>query len=226
MINLKGMIFIIKNPLSFFLLNTVRNIFYCLKYKNLKIHSNVSIKSSIFENYNTIYSDCKISNSVIKQFTYIASDTKIHLCNIGSFCSIGPNCRIGLGLHPSKTFVSTHPIFFSTRKQCGKTFVQKNHFREFKKTFIGNDVWIGANTTIIDGVTIGNGAIIGANSTVTKNIPKYAIAVGSPARIIKFRFDKDTIEKLEENPWWLWDIEKLERNTCLFHDIQRFKDIL
>ena len=76
---------------------------------------------------------------------------------------------------------------------------------------IGNDVWIGADVTLMGGIRIGNGAVIGAGAVVAKDIPPYAIAVGNPVRIIKYRFDKNTIARLQRIKWWNWpqsDIEK------------------
>ena len=62
---------------------------------------------------------------------------------------------------------------------------------------------------ILGGVKIGNGAVIGTGAVVAKNIPPYAIAVGNPARVIKYRFDEETIKKLLAVKWWNWDLKKL-----------------
>ena len=67
---------------------------------------------------------------------------------------------------------------------------------------IGNDVWLGACSVIMSGVTIGNGAVVGANSVVTKDVPDYCVVAGNPARIIKKRFSDEQIAALLENPWW------------------------
>ena len=67
---------------------------------------------------------------------------------------------------------------------------------------MGNDVWIGENAHIMSGVTIGDGAIVGSEALVTKDIPPYAIVGGNPAKIIKYRFDEYTIEKLLKIKWW------------------------
>ena len=67
---------------------------------------------------------------------------------------------------------------------------------------IGNDVWIGGHSTVLPGVTIGDGAIIGAGAVVSKDIPPYAIAVGCPIRIIKYRFDEETIQQFLDLKWW------------------------
>lgn len=71
-----------------------------------------------------------------------------------------------------------------------------------KKTVIGHDVWIAASAIIKQGVKIGNGAVIGANSFVNKDVPPYAIVVGSPAKILKYRFNQKQIEIIEESKYW------------------------
>lgn len=80
---------------------------------------------------------------------------------------------------------------------------------------IGNDVWICQRAVIISGVTIGDGAVIGANAVVTKDVPPYAVVGGSPARILKYRFPKNTIEKMLAIRWWEWDDEKIKREADL-----------
>ena len=94
---------------------------------------------------------------------------------------------------------------------------QKGHI------FIGNDCWIGANVTLMSGIRIGNGALIGANSVVAKDVPPYAIVVGNPARVIKYRFDKKQVQKLLEIEWWNWDINKVKKYIEWFKkDINEF----
>jgi len=82
-----------------------------------------------------------------------------------------------------------------------------------KDTLIGNDVWIGYNSTILPGISIGDGAIIGACSVVTKNVAPYTIIGGNPAREIRKRFDDKTIDFLQEIQWWNWSIEKITKHS-------------
>ncbi|MBR2872690.1 MAG: CatB-related O-acetyltransferase, partial [Lentisphaeria bacterium] len=75
---------------------------------------------------------------------------------------------------------------------------------------IGSDVWIGLNAVIMDGVTVGNGAVIGTNAVVTKDVPPYAIVVGIPAKVLRYRFDSDTIARLEKLRWFDRDLEFIQ----------------
>ena len=81
---------------------------------------------------------------------------------------------------------------------------------------IGNNVWIGLRVIILPGVQIGDGAVVGAGSVVTKSVPAFQIAAGNPARIIRSRFSKRTIDKLLRDPWWEWGEEKIKSSSRFF----------
>ncbi len=130
-------------------------------------------------------------------------DSKANL-KIGKFCSISDDVTIFLGGEHETNTSSCYP------------FTLKNHQTKGNVT-IGNDVWIGQYSTILSGVNIGDGAIIGANSLVTKDVPPYAVVGGNPAKLIKYRFDEETIEKLLELKWWDWDINKIMDNRRLLN---------
>lgn len=80
---------------------------------------------------------------------------------------------------------------------------------------IGNDVWIGYDSLIKNGVRVGDGAVIAARSVVVKDVPPYAIVAGNPAKVVKMRFDEKTIERLLRVAWWNWDIEKINMHLKL-----------
>ena len=81
---------------------------------------------------------------------------------------------------------------------------------------IGNNVWLADNVIILSGVTIGDGAVIGAGSVVVRDIPPYAIAVGNPAKVVKYRFSDSMIEQMLQIKWWEWDQAKIARNKVFF----------
>ena len=147
----------------------------------------------------------------------------VHNSTIGSFCSIAPEVLIGLGRHPSKTFVSTYPAFFSIDNSgCRVSFTQQQVFQELLPVYIGHDVWIGARVIINDGVKIGDGAIVGAGSVVTKDVEPYSIVGGVPAKHIRYRFTGQQIELLLSIRWWEKDIGWIKERVHLFEDIETF----
>lgn len=218
---------IIRNPLTVWLGKLIKSkiLEYKNKEKSLRIGYMSNATNCKFGMYNTIYNNVSLSEVVLGDFTYIAGNTNISRTKIGKFCSIGPDCKIGLGRHPTKDFVSTHPIFFSTLKQAQVTFADKDYFEEFQNIEIGNDVWLGANVVVVDGIKIGDGVVVAAGSVVTKEIPPYAIVGGVPAKIIKYRFEKEEIEKLLEMKWWDMDVEYLKTNFKKFHNATEFLDV-
>lgn len=163
--------------------------------------SNIDSQSS-FEGYNNIGRRCRINYSTVGRFTYFSADTKVNRAKIGAFCSIGQECIIGgLAKHPTD-WISTHPVFFSTRKQANHTFSTIDKVQELGHVEIGNDVWIGARVMILDNCKVGHGAIIAAGAVVVSDVPPYAIVGGIPARILKYRFTEEEICLLLSSKWW------------------------
>lgn len=203
------------------------------KHKNTHRKSVIFQKScvisddDIFEGNNNVGG--RIHKSYIGYGTYIIGENGyIHDCKIGRFCSIASNCHIGLGDH-SLNMVSTSPLFYSSHSLLPNNFLAESlPIKEHTigntpyKVIIGNDVWMGYNVCVKEGVTIGDGAIIGAKSLVTHDIPPYAIAVGTPAKVIKYRFTPEQIEKLLEIKWWNKDIQWIRENVSSFADIDTF----
>lgn len=159
-------------------------------------------------------------NVKVGKYTYFGNNNSIHNAEFGAFCSVASFCAIGGGEHPIN-YVSTSPIFYSKNNIFKKKFSNYS-FNNDKKTIIGNDVWIGENVFIKSGISIGNGAIIGAHSVVTKDVPAYAIVVGNPARIIKYRFNDSIIKIIEDSEWWSWSINKIEKFFAHVYCIEDF----
>jgi len=209
------------NIFTIYIFIIIKSLFLEIKErkKSLKIGFNSYVTNCTFGRYNSIQNNVKLREVALGDFSYIANNSSIIKTDIGKFCSIGSNCNIVLGQHPTKNFVSTHPAFFSTSKKHQFSFVDKDLYEEYKKVQIGNDVWIGSNVIILDGIKIGNGAIVATGSVVVKDVEAYSIVGGVPSKIIRYRFEKDKIIFLEELKWWNKDLEWIKSNINNFSDI-------
>ena len=182
-------------------------------------------RNSTFEGANKICPHTRFKGS-LGYGTYIAQHCEID-ADIGRFCSVADHVRTNIGVHPiTSPYATTSPMFYSTLKQNGKTFADKEIFNELKeRTRVGNDVWIGENAFFTGGLTIGDGAVILAGAVVTKDVPPYAIVGGVPAKILKYRYDEDTIKFLLNIKWWDRDISWLKDNWYLLCNIEELKRI-
>lgn len=163
---------------------------------------------------------CLVVESNIDKYSYISENSTVLYCDIGAFTSIAANCNIGGASHPLE-WVSTSPVFQSCSSVLKKRFAQIP-YDPYVRTVIGNDVWIGANSVIKAGVTVANGAVIGSGSVVTKDVGPYEIWGGNPAKIIRKRFDDETIEKLLKSEWWNMSDEQLREYAEHFNDPNSF----
>ena len=137
-------------------------------------------------------------------------------CFIGKYCALGYHITIITTNHdiskPSLQ-VNMHRYFGFCSLQVSKGPVE-----------IGHSVWIGDNVTILSGVTVGHGCVIGAGAVVTSNLPACSVAVGVPAKVIRYRFGEKFIEEFLELKWWDWPEEKIARNRKFFEtDLRQYK---
>lgn len=140
----------------------------------------------------------------------------------GRYCSIGPSVKVLLSGNHNHQLVTTYPFSAFPKAWPATAGIP---FRESRgDVVVGNDVWIGYEALILSGVTIGDGAVIGAGAVVAKDVPPYAVVVGNPARVIRYRFDEQTIADLLEIAWWNWPDERVAQFTPLLlnDDIREF----
>lgn len=165
-------------------------------------------------------------------FSYFGGgDSTYHsVGSIGRFCSIAANCHIGTPDHPIN-YITSHGLIrmhswldkwpkatSSLKNQSLQSVVdcrqhwidRQNNEQRYQPVEIGNDVWIGEGVFISPGVKIGDGAVIAARSVVTKDVEAYSIVGGVPAKIIKYRFDKDIISKLLSLKWWDYGLTAIQ----------------
>ena len=139
---------------------------------------------------------------------------------VGKYSSIANGIKFIAGRNHDSHRVSTYPFreaFEGVQGQNENNYPESNHYQ----IVIGNDVWIGAYVTILGGVKIGNGAVIGAGAVVAKDVPPYAVVVGNPAKVVKYRFDEATIDWLQKLRWWNWKPEKIK--AC-WHEMENMED--
>ena len=141
---------------------------------------------------------------------------------VGKYCSLAVGILFDCGLNHDSSSISTFPFNKIFPNKHGHIHKENTTRGDIK---IGNDVWIGRDSTIMSGVIIGDGAIIGTKALVTKDVEPYSIVGGVPARHIRYRFDKETIEFLERIRWWDWSVQEVDQIVPLLMsgDIEALK---
>lgn len=201
--------------------------FFSLKkiyYKNLSIFS-IWDKNSSIDKTSDIRMFSKLYRSHIGRYSRVNSGCKLMNVTIKNFTAIGRDSSLGLGQHPLN-YASTQNIFYHKNKMRPHWYQPINFESENKKTIIGNDVWVGIESVIMDGVTIGDGAVIGARSVVTKNVPPYSIVVGQPAKVLKYRFTPEVIDRLLEIKWWNMSDKEVTDKIKFFNEPEITLDII
>lgn len=149
--------------------------------------------------------------------------------SIGAFCSIAAGVKVVMN-HPME-YITTHNLLFGTghwalfheaevdknQRYYFEGVVPRAALHKTKRIRIGNDVWLGCNVIITNGSNIGNGVIAGAGAVITKDVPDYAIVVGAPARIIRYRYSPEQIERLNKIAWWDWPDEVIRERYYDFY---------
>ena len=157
-------------------------------------------------------------DSYVSQALLEAGSTRASVL-VGRYTSIAHRVVFEIGLNHNHHSVTTYPFRDMDRHDDDiNHFYENNHYQ----IIIGNDVWIGEGVKVIGGVHIGNGAVIGMGTVVTKDVPPYSVVVGNPARVVKYRFDRDVIRRLESIKWWRWNHEDVLAARLDMEDPVRF----
>lgn len=198
-----------------------KNFFF--RKKAVRLKSNLLYTKDIF----------KHKPYIIGDYTYgtpqILFDDQGTLLTIGKFCSIAGNVTIFLGGNHRTDWITTYPfnILYEDFSNA-KDFV--GHPATKGDVIIGNDVWIGNDVTILSGVKIGDGAVIGTGSMITKNVGPYEIWGGNPGKLIKKRFEQETIDELLKLQWWNWHPDMINEKIQLLcshnirHNLKQLKN--
>jgi len=162
----------------------------------------------------------QMNEVVFDDYSYIVSDSSATYAEIGKFCSIARDVRINPGNHPTWRAAQHH---FSYRATSYELAEQDDadffEWRRNDQVTMGHDIWVGHGATILAGVKVGTGAVIGAGAVVSKDVPPFAVAVGVPARVIKYRFDQALRERLLDLAWWDWGHDRLAAALADFRSL-------
>ncbi len=156
--------------------------------------------------------DCSVIYSSLGFGSFLGKSSVMKFTRAGKFCDFSWQLSIGGSNHNYRAACMYTDTWWKKTLGVGEGFASVG---EEEYTRIGSDVWLGSKVNIVRGIRIGDGAVIGANSLVLEDIPPYAIAVGTPAKVIKYRFDEATIARLLKIRWWDWDVETI-RSAAAF----------
>ncbi|MBL9136097.1 MAG: hypothetical protein JNK85_09525 [Verrucomicrobiales bacterium] len=190
---------------------------------HVRLESDIVVGDTAIDSQVTLQSGVQIWGGRIGSYSYVGRRSLLGPVQFGRFCSIGPNVVAACGDHPAQ-WISTAPVFFSPGAQCGTTFCNHAAYDELRPTSLGHDIWIGAGAVIRNGLTIGDGAIVGAQAVVVDHVPAYAIVAGVPARVIRYRFPTEYVDRLREVAWWEFppDLLRAEAGRWRTQDVAGF----
>jgi phosphonate metabolism protein (transferase hexapeptide repeat family) len=174
------------------------------------VHETARIKDSVLGRYTEIGARCHVAHSNIGDYSYAVDDTQIAHATIGRFANIASHVRIYASRHPMDR-ASLHHFTYRSAWYFEDAEDDQSFFdwRASHGITIGHDTWIGHGAIVMPGITVGNGAVVGSGAVVTRDIPAFAIAVGSPARVVKQRFATPVAERVEALAWWDWTHSRL-----------------
>lgn len=186
------------------------------------IHPSCRIKDARIGSWTALGANTTLVESTFGDYSYTAGNVSIIYASVGKFCSIANSTRINPGNHPQWRVTQHHMTYRRAQYLLGEDDTEFFEWRRSHHCEIGHDVWIGHGAVIMPGVKIGIGAVIGSGAVVTKDVPDFAVAVGVPAKVIKYRFPDDIQQKILATEWWDWEREVLEQRFEELLDLEQF----
>ena len=175
-----------------------------------------AVRDSRFGAYCEVGARTRVSETTMGDHGYVVHDSEIIYAEIGRFCSIAAHTRINPGNHPLERVALNHFTYRSSAYGLGKDDAAFFDWRRSHRVVLGHDVWIGHGAVVLPGVRIGTGAAVGAGTVVARDVPEFAVAVGVPARVTRFRFPDAVRAALLRVAWWDWTHEQLRERLADF----------
>lgn len=174
------------------------------------IHETATVRDCTLGRYTEVGARTSMIETSLGDYSYVVNDGEIIYTTIGKFCSIAAMVRINPGNHPMWRASQSHftyraSAYFDDAEDEAPFF----EWRRAHQVAIGHDVWIGHGAIILPGRSVGDGAVIAAGAIVTKDVPPYSIVAGTPARIVRPRFEGAIARRLLALRWWDWDHAQL-----------------
>ncbi len=184
-----------------------------------RIHRTASVRETTFGIYCEVGQRTKVAESSFGDYSYVVNDSDIIYTTIGKFCSIAAHTRINPGNHPLERVALSHFTYRSSAYDLGPDDPEFFDWRRGFRCVLGNDVWIGHGAIVLPGRRIGNGAAVAAGAVVSRDVPPFAIVVGTPAKVLRTRFAPEIIAALERIAWWDWPHAKLRQAMSDFRSL-------
>jgi phosphonate metabolism protein (transferase hexapeptide repeat family) len=173
------------------------------------IDPTASVRDCTFGRFNEVGARSRIAECSMGDYAYVVNDSDIIYTTIGRFCSIAAQVRINPGNHPLHRVALSHFTYRASAYGLGEDEAEFFDWRRASPVVLGPDVWIGHGAIVLPGVTIGTGAAIGAGAIVTRDVPDFAIVVGNPGRVLRYRFSPEVQAALHRIAWWDWSDARL-----------------
>jgi phosphonate metabolism protein (transferase hexapeptide repeat family) len=174
------------------------------------VHPSAATKGCTLGRYTEVGARTTLLEVDLGDYSYVVNDSDIAYAAIGKFCSIAAMTRINPGNHPMQRASQSHFSYRASAYFDGEADEPEFFaWRRAHRVTIGHDVWIGHGAIVLPGRSIGDGAVVAAGAVVTKDVPRYAIVAGNPARLIRPRFANAIAARMQALAWWDWPHERL-----------------
>ncbi len=181
------------------------------------VHPSSTLHNAVLGAWTEVGAFNVYENVELGDYSYTGQNCIVQNTSIGKFSNIAAHVRIGPTDHPMERPTLHH--FTYRRRMFGMDETDDLAFfqhRHAQRCTIGHDTWLGHGVIVMNGVHIGHGAVVGSGAVVTRDIPPYAVAVGVPAKIVKYRFTPEQIKALLELNWWDWSHERIKERFDSF----------